>query len=347
MVAGVRRGGNEMSRASGEIATSTAAQSGTGGVITGYERRATIDAAGVALMLFICISWGMNQVAIKIGNQGFNPMYMAAARALTGGILVFLWCRLRGIALFEKDRTLIPGLVIGLLFGLEFVLIFAGLDFTSAGRSTLMMNTMPFWVAIGAHFLLGERMRVLTVAGMIVAFCGVVLVLSDELSMPGEYAIYGDILCLVSSVFWAATTLVIKKTTLSDAAPEKTLLYQLLVAAIVPLPFAPVLGDAVRDPTMITYAAFIFQAAFIVAFTYPLWFWMIRRYPASALSNFALLIPAFGVMLSGLVLGEPMSWKLFAALGLIAGGLFIANYAQRVAVQKATLQFDEHHAERR
>lgn len=323
-----------MGRAAGSAA------SATGRLVTGYERRATIDTMGVALMLFICVSWGMNQVAIKIGNQGFNPMYMAAARSFVGGFLVFLWCRFRGIALFEKDKTLIPGLVIGLLFGLEFVLIFAGLDFTSAGRSTLMMNTMPFWVAIGAHFLLGERMRVLTVVGMIVAFGGVVLVLSDELSMPGENAIYGDILCLISSVFWAATTLVIKKTSLSDAAPEKTLLYQLLIAAIVPLPFAPMLGDAVRDPTMLTYAAFVFQSAFIVAFTYPLWFWMIRRYPASALSNFALLIPAFGVMLSGLVLGEPMSWKLFAALGLIAGGLFIANYAQRIAVRKAAQQFD-------
>lgn len=324
---------------------SPGAVSGAGQLVTGYERRSTIDNMGVALMLFICVSWGMNQVAIKIGNQGFNPMYMAAARSFVGGVLVFMWCRLRGIALFQRDKTLIPGLIIGLLFGIEFVLIFAGLDMTSAGRSTLMINTMPFWVAIGAHFLLGERIRPLTLAGMFVAFCGVVLVLSDKFSMPGENAIYGDILCLFASILWAVTTLVIKKSTLSDAAPEKTLLYQLLIASFVPLPFAPMLGDAIRDPTMLTYISFIFQAGFVVAFTYPLWFWMIRRYPASALSNFALLIPAFGVMLSGVVLGEPMGWKLFAALGLIAGGLFIANYAQRVAVRKAALEFDAHNTE--
>ena len=59
---------------------------------------------------------------------------------------------------FERDGTLWPGLLAGLLFGLEFLLIFVGLEYTTVARSALMVNTMPFWVLIGAHFLLGEHM---------------------------------------------------------------------------------------------------------------------------------------------------------------------------------------------
>jgi drug/metabolite transporter (DMT)-like permease len=84
-------------------------------------------------------------------------------------------------------------------------------------------------------------------------------------------------------------------------------------------------GPLIRDPDMLSVLSFLFQSMFVVAVTYPLWFWMVRRYPASKLSNFAFLTPAFGVLLSGLLLNEPLGWKIFAALGLIGLGLIIIN----------------------
>ncbi len=130
-----------------------AAEAGT----TGQDRTA-FDGLAVALVVFIMFTWGLNQVAIRVGNWGFNPMLMAAGRAALGGLCVFLWCQWRRIPLFARDGTLPGGIAAGLLFGVEFVLIFLAMDLTSVGRVTLMMNLMPFWVAIGSHFLLGERM---------------------------------------------------------------------------------------------------------------------------------------------------------------------------------------------
>ena len=109
-------------------------------------------------MLVLTFSWGLNGVAAKLANAGFNPIFLTLARSAIGGLLVFLWCRYRGISLFAADGTLPAGLLAGFLFGCEFVLIFVGLEYTTVARSTLMVNTMPFWVLIGAHFLLGERM---------------------------------------------------------------------------------------------------------------------------------------------------------------------------------------------
>ena len=293
-----------------------------GGTVPG---RVSFDGLAIALVMFIMFTWGLNQVAIKIGNRGFNPMLMAAGRAALGGFCVFIWCYWKRIPLFGRDGTLKPGILAGLLFGVEFVLIFLAMELTSVGRVTLMMNVMPFWVAIGSHFLLGERMSVRAFIGMCVAFLGVFVVFSDHISRPGPNAVYGDLLALISGMLWGMTTLVIKRSKLASAAPEKTLLYQLAVAALVPLPFIPLSGPLIRDLDMLSVLSFLFQSMFVVAVTYPLWFWMVRRYPASKLSNFAFLTPAFGVLLSGVLLNEHLGWKIFVALALIGLGLIIIN----------------------
>lgn len=294
--------------------------------------RPAIDGFAAALMIGLTFSWGLNQVAVKISNVGYNPVFSVLVRSAIACVLVWLWCRYRRLPLFERDGTLWPGILAGALFGAEFALIFIGLDYTSAARSALMLNTMPFWVLIGGHFLLGERITLRKFWGLALAFCGVVLVFSDKLSVPGPDALRGDLMCLAGGVLWAATTLVIKGTKLSAASAEKTLLYQLLVSAIVLLPFVPLAGPILRDVTPLATGSLLFQAIYIVAFTYVLWFWLMRRYPASGLSSFAFLTPAFGVLCAGLVLNEPLSMRIFVALLLIAIGLLFVNRPVRRTV---------------
>lgn len=287
--------------------------------------RPAIDAFAAAVMIGLTLSWGFNQVLVKVSNTGYNPIFSVLARSAIACVLVWLWCRYRRIPLFERDGTLWPGILAGALFGFEFALIFLGLDFTTAARATLMVNSMPFWVLLGGHFLLGERITMQKFAGLALAFAGVVLVFSDELSVPGPDAIWGDLMCLAAGILWAATMLVIKGTKLSAASAEKTLLYQLFVSAIILVPFVPLAGPVLRDVTPLATGSLLLQAVFIVAFTYVLWFWLMRRYPASGLSSFAFLTPAFGVMCAGLLLNEPLSIRIFGALALIGAGLLVVN----------------------
>lgn len=289
------------------------------------DKRDAIDSFAAGMMIVLTLTWGLNQVAIKISNEGYNPVFLTVARSSIAAVLVFAWCRLRGIRLFENDGTLWPGIIVGAMFGLEFILIFFGLDYTTAARGTLMVNTMPFWVLIGAHFLLGERMTRVKFGGLLLAFCGVVLVFSDELSLPDAAALKGDFMLLAAGLLWGGTTLVIKRTSLAEASAEKTLLYQLLVSALVSAPLIPLAGPVLRDVTAMATASLLYQAVFVVAFTYVLWFWLMRRYPASGLSSFTFLSPVFGVLGGGLLLGEPLSWRIFAALTMIAAGLVLVN----------------------
>ena len=295
-----------------------------------FERRDAVDTAAVALMLLLTLSWGVNGVAVKISNAGFNPVFGSVLRSGLATLFVFGWCRYRHVPLFVRDGTLWPGLVAGALFGTEFALIFIGLDYTSVARSALMVNTMPFWVLIGAHFVLGERMSLTKLLGLAIAFAGVAVVFSDELSLPGPEALTGDLISLAAGALWAATTLVIKRTRLSTARAEKILIYQLAVSAVIAIPLIPLGGsELLRDLTAVAVGAVLFQAAYIGTFTYILWFWLVNRYPAAGLSSFAFLTPAFGVLMGGLLLGEPLSAKLFLALGMIAAGLIIVNRPTR------------------
>ena len=289
------------------------------------DSRPAVDAFAAAMMIGLTFSWGLNQVAVKVSNIGYNPVFSVLVRSAIACVLVYLWCRYRRISLFERDGTLPAGILAGVLFGAEFALIFLGLDFTTAARGALMINTMPFWVLIGAHFTLGEHITMQKFTGLALAFCGVALVFSDELSLPDPSAIWGDLMCLGAGILWALTTLVIKGSKLSGASAEKTLLYQLVVSAIFVIPFVPAAGPVLREAGTLSTLSLLFQAVYIVAFTYVLWFWLMRRYPASTLSSFAFLTPAFGVILGGLLLNEPLSVRIFLALALIAGGLVLVN----------------------
>lgn len=291
--------------------------------------RDALDGKAVALMIFLTLAWGLNGVAAKIANTGYDPVFLTVARSAIATVLVLLWCWLRRIPLLEADGTLWPGILAGVLFGGEFLSIFIGLEYSSVGRVSLLVNTAPFIVLVGAHFLLGERIDAGKVIGLVLAFAGVALVFSDRLSVTGPDAWIGDVLGLAAGVLWAATTLLIKGSRLSVASAEKVLIYQLVVSAIVIAPILLFVESPIRDANLAATIALFIQAAFIVAFTYMLWFWLVRHYPASALSSFTFLSPAFGVIGGGLILSEPMTVQIFLALALIAVGIFIVNLPRR------------------
>jgi len=125
------------------------------GATDALDRRDTVDMAAAAIMVGLTFSWGLNYVAAKISYAGYDPVFLSIARSIIGGFCVFLWCRWRGISLFRRDGTLLAGIAVGVLFGIEFLCLYVGLEHTTVARNTLLVNSMPFWMLIGGHLLLG------------------------------------------------------------------------------------------------------------------------------------------------------------------------------------------------
>ncbi|MBX3532180.1 MAG: DMT family transporter [Rhizobiaceae bacterium] len=304
-------------------------------VATDVRRLDAIDGLAAATMVLLTLSWGLNGVLVKLSNVGFNPVLVTAGRSALAALAVFLWCHWRGVKLWERDGTLPAGLLAGALFGAEFVLIFFAYDHTTVARGSIIMNTMPFMVLVAGHFLLGEPLSMRKLGGLTVAFVGLILVFSDKLSLPSADALKGDLMMLVAAAIWAATTIVVKKSKLSRVSAEKTLLYQLVVSTVFALPLIPLGGPLLREVGWLAISSFFVQAIYVVAFTYLLWFWLMRQYPASGLSSFAVLSPVFGVLGGAVFLGEPLTWRIFAALVLIAIGLYVVNRPGRPQPEEA------------
>jgi drug/metabolite transporter (DMT)-like permease len=286
---------------------------------------ARLDARAAALMVVLCAIWALGQVAIKFGSIGISPLWQAGLRSVGATAVLVLWMLHRRIPL-RSARGMAPwGLLIGLAFGLEFVCFYPGMALTTAARGTVMIYTAPFFVALGAHFLLGDRLSPSRTAGLVLAFAGVAFAMLDR-GGPGGGDWVGDLLCLAAGAFWAATTLIVKATPLRAERPERTLLWQLWVSAGVLLGWSVAIGEAgVFAATPMIWAALAYQTVVVASASYLAWFMLIQRHSASSLSAFTFVTPLFGVGFAALLLGETLTPPLLIAAALIAAGIYLVN----------------------
>jgi drug/metabolite transporter (DMT)-like permease len=295
--------------------------------------RSALDRQAVALVTLLCVVWGMNQVVIKIANAGISPVMQAGLRSAGSMVLVLLWCRWQGRRVWLRDGTFWPGLAAGLLFAVEFVLIYWGLAFTTASRAVVFVYTAPFFVALGAHrFVPGDRLTSMKLLGLTAAFVGIVVAFADALRLPTHRELLGDAMCFLGAIAWGATTVLVKATSLARISAERVLLYQLVVSAVALVPLSLLLGEpGVVAPTPSVLAALAYQIVVVAAASYIAWFWLVGRYPASGLAAFTFLTPVFGVAAGHLVLGDTVGPFLLVSLAMIAGGIYLVNRPARRA----------------
>jgi drug/metabolite transporter (DMT)-like permease len=296
--------------------------------MSSHARRDHLDSVAAAILLVCCTFWGFQQVLVKATLPELAPVYQAALRFLGATLLLLLWCRWRGVALFARDGTLGPGLLAGALFAAEFALLYIGLQYTTASRLTVFLYTSPFWVALVLPLLVrAERLRRLQWVGLVLAFLALVFAVRESFVAPlSQRQLLGDGLALAGGLSWGLTTVTIRASSLARCSPEKLLFYQVAVSAVT----LPLLSLALGETWSAQFSPFattslLLQTVVGAFASYLVWMWMLGRYPATKISAFAFLTPMFALLFGALWLHEAITASLLAALALVAVGIVLVN----------------------
>jgi drug/metabolite transporter (DMT)-like permease len=290
-----------------------------------------LDFRAISAIIILTLLWGFNYTAIKVSNQGISPVFASALRSVIASLCGVVYCLRKQQKLFHTDIMLFHGMMVGLMFGLEFACIYFGLLLTDASRSVVFVYLSPFVVAVGAHFFLrGDRLTFLKVLGLTLAFMGIVIVFLGRPQTAKPTMLIGDILQITAAFLWGATTLYIKRFMAEKIHPINTFLYQLFFS--IPILFAVSL---ILEPHWIskidlTIGLSLFYQSVIVAFaSFLIWFKLIHDYSVSRLSAFTFFTPIFGVLFGIFFMREELTSSLMIGLPMVCVGIFLVNWKIR------------------
>ncbi len=297
--------------------------------LTAMMTRQPLDRQAFGLMLLLSLVWSFQQIALKGTAGEASPLLQIAIRSGVGAVLLWLYMRFQGESLPLGGGYWKPGILVGLLFGLEYLFLGEALRLTSAAHAVVFLYTSPVFTALGLHWLLpSEKLGRLQWVGIALAFAGIVVAFfpgggTSTESMPSW--LWGDLLALLGGLAWGATTVAIRTTRLSHMPATQTLMYQLLGAFVLLTPGCWLLGHTVFEPSPLIWAALAYQCIVMSFFSFLLWFWLLTRYFAAQLSVLTFMTPLITVFLGAWLLDETIEPRFLAGTILVVAGIVLVT----------------------
>lgn len=294
------------------------------------QERKGIDGLAFGMMAVLCMIWAFQQIAIKAAAPDAAPILQIAIRSGVAAVLVSLLMAWRREPLRLSDGSWRPGLLVGALFGLEFIFLGEGLRYTTASHMVVFLYTAPFVAAICLHWRLPEeKLAPAQWFGILVAFIGIVVAFAGrkagEATPAASNMLLGDFLGLLAGAAWGATTVVIRCTRLSHTSATKTLLYQLIGGFIILLAAAALSNQMSFRPTALAIGSVAFQSIIVSFISFLAWFWLLRNYLASRLGVFSFMTPLFGIFFGVWLLDEPLDPSFVVGAVLVAAGIVLVS----------------------
>ena len=288
-----------------------------------------LDLRAAALALLLAALWGANPVAIKIGLVDAPPLRLAWMRFVLGGLLNLAWGgRTGALATLRVERhEWRPLAVLGVLFTIQIGLLNIGTNFTTASRATVLLNAYTVHTVVFAHFQIpGDRLTAGKLLGTLIAYAGIVLLFGAELR-GGSVTFLGDLLVSASALLLGERTIYLARA-VQRTDPLKLLLAQAAVGTVCFLAFSLwAESGAPYRWTIPLVLAVLYQGLVVAGFNFTASLWLLKHYRPSALAGFFLTTPIFGVLLSAILVGDPLTRTLLLSSLLVAAGIGLSNRA--------------------
>ncbi|MGD9058634.1 MAG: DMT family transporter [Desulfobacterales bacterium] len=286
--------------------------------------------AGI-LSVFLCAVFGSNAVAIKLAFAGLGVFTTAAIRFSVAALAIFVWASATGQTIGLKKGQLHQVLILAALFAVQLSMFYFGLSKSNASRGTLIANLLPFWILFLAHFFIpGDRITGRKFLGILLGFGGVAFMFAETKGVTAGFRV-AELIILLATFIWACSVIYLKRI-IAGFSPFQITLYSMIFS--VPIFFLEaLLWDApmVSQLDSKVIGAVLYQSLVTAAFGFVAWNTLLQKYGAVALHSFIFIMPISGVVLGGVVLGEPITLKILTALALIVAGILVVHLKPRKA----------------
>ncbi len=275
--------------------------------------------------------WGGNPVAVKLGLEAFPPLWSAFIRFVIGALCVFAWARFKGIRL-RPTAIEWPHLGwVSLLFTVQIGLMNIGFDRTTGALGVILISTYPLWGALLSPLMVvGDRLTVSRIVGLLIAFLGTALVLArgEGVDVLGSAGI-GNLIVLASA-FLLGLRLAFSARVLRGLDNVLLTVWQMLLSLPFFLAGALLFEDIAWDrfgwrPVL----GLLYQGVVIAGFGFTISHWMLKRYNPSVIVGFGFVSPVCGVLAAAWVLGESLSWSIAAGAVAVGIGLVFVTWERR------------------
>lgn len=280
-------------------------------------------------IIFLCILFGGNGVAIKMGFTGIGPFTGAGIRFSISVSALFIWAKANRIPLALNGSQARLLLVHCILFVCQVSCFHLGLARTTASHGALIANILPFGVLILAHFFIPQdHITWRKGMGVVLGFIGVMLLFMDEPDLNADLKT-GDMIILCAVLCWSISAVYLKRIISGFNAVQVTF-YPMVLG--IPVFFV---AGWLFDPFMVktisplVVKAILYQGLVTSAFGFVAWNTMLRKFGATSLHSFIFIIPLAGVTAGITLLDEPVTRHLLAAVSFILAGILVVNIRRK------------------
>ena len=272
----------------------------------------------IFLLVFTITTWGYSWVLMKMGLGYAEPFTFAAWRCAIGGVAMIIFVRVKSIEWPKLEK--LPDYLMIAIFQttLMFGLMLYGMKYVTAGKTSVLLYTMPIWTIFLVHFYLKERLNRGKWLGVALGTIGIVCILGwDTLVHQNSEILFGELLIIGGAISWAVSNIWVKKRMGGENIYMVSSL-QLSIGAIgLALLAIPTEGILNIEWNAHSIYILLFTGLIASAVDFTIWFYLLKNLDIKITTFSSMLVPVFGLIFDWAILGNRLDE------GVIVGGALI------------------------